>query len=216
MVSPGNALEKKRPLSTYKRRKSMLNTLTQNPVPTVLIGLGLYWLFKDGAEPFHETTRRHRSDHKSWGNSEKELQPSVEEQVIEKIRIAKDTVHGQVSEWQDEASQQAHELKEQARRQAKEWREGAGQKMEEVKGYLQEQGAVVRGEFNHLLDNNPLAVGAVMVALGTAVAAAIPASRKEDQWMGDSRDKVMKAVKSSVVSTVDDVKQKAGQVAEKV
>ncbi|WNM56596.1 hypothetical protein [Candidatus Nitrospira allomarina] len=194
----------------------MLNTLTQNPVPTVLIGLGLYWLFKDGAEPSHETTRRHRSDHNSWGNSEIEFQPSVGEQVTEKIRTAKDTVQGQVSEWQDEASHQAHELKEEASRRAKEWKEGAGQKMEEVKGYLQEQGAVVRGEFNHLLDNNPLAVGAVMVALGTVVAAAIPASRKEDQLMGDSRDRVMKAVKSSVVSTVDDVKHKAGQVAEKV
>lgn len=85
--------------------------------------------------------------------------------------------------------------------------EGGGrQKMEDVKGYLQEQGTVVRGEFNHLLDNNPLAVGAVMVALGAAVAAAIPGSRKEDQWMGDSRDSVMKAVKTTVQSTVEDVK----------
>ncbi|WP_447962969.1 hypothetical protein [Nitrospira sp. Ecomares 2.1] len=194
----------------------MLNTLTNNPVPTVLIGLGLYWLFKDGAVPSHETTRRHRSDNNPWRNGEKELRLSMEEQVTEKFRTAKDAVRGQVSEWKDEASHQAHELKEQASQQAKEWKEGAGQKMEEVKGYLQEKKAVVGGEFNHLLDSNPLAVGAVMVALGTAVAAAIPASRKEDQWMGDSRDRVMKAVKSSVESTVEDVKQKTGQVAEKV
>ena len=194
----------------------MLNTFTNNPVPTVLIGLGLYWLFKDGAEPSRQTKGRRRSDHTPWRNSEKEFQPSMDEQVTEKFRSAKDALQGQVSEWKDEANHQAHELKEQASQRAREWKEGAGQKMEEVKGYLQEQGAVVRGEFNHLLDNNPLTVGAVMVALGAVVATAIPASRKEDQWMGNSRDRVMKAVNSRVESTVEEVKQKTGQVAEKV
>ncbi|HSF09983.1 MAG TPA: hypothetical protein VLA60_11260, partial [Nitrospirales bacterium] len=128
----------------------MLNTFTNNPVPTVLIGLGLYWLLKDGAEPSHETQRPYRSDNTPWRNSEKEFQPSMEEQVTEKFRTAKDALQGQVSEWKDEASHRVHELKEQASQQAKEWKVGAGQKMEDVKGYLQEQGAVVRGEFNHL------------------------------------------------------------------
>ena len=194
----------------------MLNTFTNNPVPTVLIGLGLYWLLKEGDGPSRQTKERHRSNHTPWRNGEKEFLPSKEEQVTEQFPTAKDAPQGQVSEWKDEAKQQAHELKELASQRAKEWKKGAGQKMEEVKGYLQEQGTVVRGEFNHLLDNNPLAVGAVMVALGTVVAAAIPASWKEDQWMGDSGDRVMKAVNSRVESTVEEVKQKTGQVAEKV
>lgn len=194
----------------------MFNTFTNNPVPTVLVGLGLYWLVKDVPEPSHHTKRRHRSENNQWSNNEENFQPSIKEQVTEEFQTAKDAVQGQVSEWKEEASHQAQEWKEHASQQAKEWKVGAAQKMEDVKEYLQEQGTVVRGEFNHLLDNNPLAVGAVMVALGAVVAAAIPGSRKEDQWMGDSRDSVMKAVKTTVQSTVEDVKQKAGQVAEKV
>jgi hypothetical protein len=88
--------------------------------------------------------------------------------------------------------------------------------MEDVKGYLQEQGTLVRGEFNHLLDSNPLAVGAVMVALGAAVAAALPGTRKEDQWLGDSRDQMVKTVKTTVQSAVNDLTDKSGHIVEKV
>lgn len=106
----------------------MFNTFTNNPVPTVLIGLGLYWLVKDVAEPSHDTKRRHRSENNQWSNNEEDFQPSMEEQVTEEFQTAKDAVQGQVSEWKDEASHQAQEWKEQAGQQAKEWKVGAGRK----------------------------------------------------------------------------------------
>lgn len=182
----------------------MWNTITNNPVPSAFVGLGLYWLLKDSSgEP--QSTRTSYQDTSSRLSNHEDANSSMEEQVKDTLHTAKEAVQGHLSEWKDQASQHAHE-----------WQEETGQKLQEVKGYLQEKRMVARGEFNQLINENPLALGAVMIALGAAVAAAIPGSRKEDQWMGDSRDRVMKAVKTTVQSTVEDVKQKTGQVADKV
>lgn len=182
----------------------MLSTFTNNPVPTALVGLGLYWLWKDSSEGSQSTRKPYQDESSRWRNHEY-ANPSIEEQVKDKLQSAKDTVQGHLTEWKDQASNQAHE-----------WQEETGQKMQDVKGYIKEKGMVARGEFSQLLDTNPLAVGAVMVALGAVVAAAIPGSQKEDQWMGDSRDKMKDAVKTTVQSTAEDMTHKAAQVAERV
>ena len=181
----------------------MLNSLSNNPIPTVLVGLGLYWLWKDSPEGFQVPRKSYEDGSSRWRNHEI-ANPSMED-VKDTLQTAKDTVEGHLTELKDQASQQAQE-----------WQRETGQKIQDVKGYFKEKGTVARGEFRHLLDSNPLAVGAVMVALGAVVAAAIPGSRKEDEWMGDSRDKMMDAVKTTVRTTAEDVAQNAGQVAEKV
>lgn len=192
----------------------MLKTFTDNPVPTALVGLGLYWLLKNSSEGTNDPGRYFRAQptpgHHEFGD------PSVEDQVKEKLETAKDAVQEHLTGLKDQASHQALQWKEEATRQAHAWKEGSQQKIEEGKMYLQKQATAAKGEFNHLLDSNPLAVGAVMLAIGAAVAAALPGTRKEDQWMGDSRDQMMNAVKTTVESTVKDVKDKSGQIAEKV
>ena len=82
--------------------------------------------------------------------------------------------------------------------------------MVNVKGYIAEKRMVARGKFSQLLDAHPLAVGAGMVAPGVAVASAIPVSRKEDVWVGPSREKMVESVKTAVGATAEDVTQKAG------
>lgn len=181
----------------------MLKTLTDNPVPTALVGLGLYWLLKNSSEGSNDSGRCFRD-------------PSVEDQIKEKLQIAKDAVQERLTDLNEQASHQTLQWKEETTRQAYAWKEGSQQKIDEGKKYLQEKTTAARGEFNHLLDSNPLAVGAVMLVLGAAVAAALPGSRKEDQWMGNSREQMMNAVKATVQSTIKDVTNKSGQIAEMV
>lgn len=181
----------------------MRNTIMTIPLPTALVGLGLYWLFKSSSESSLATLGSDGTKSFPW-RQQVDDHPPMEEQK-EKLHDTKDTVEGHLTEWKDQARQQAYE-----------WKKGTEQKMENVKGYITEKGRVARGEFTQLLDTYPLAVGAGMVALGVAVAAAIPGSRKEDQWMGSSREKMVESVKTTVRSTAEDVTQKAGTIAEKV
>src|SRR5680860_218781 len=101
---------------------SMRNTFMNNPIPTALVGLGLYWLFKNPSEGSLDPLRPCRNESSRWRNHEYD-NTSMEEQVKEKLQNAKDTVQGHLTEWKD-----------QARQQAQEWKEETEQKMENVKG----------------------------------------------------------------------------------
>lgn len=61
---------------------------------------------------------------------------------------------------------------------------------------------LVRGVNRH-----PLAMGAVVVTLGAAIAAALPRSRQEDRWMGDVREKMKKSITPHIHLMVEEVKQ---------
>lgn len=47
-----------------------------------------------------------------------------------------------------------------------------------------------RQGFDYMLREQPLALGAIGLAVGAAVAAAVPRTRREDQWMGEASDRV--------------------------
>lgn len=210
----------------------MLDTITKNPVPAALVGLGMYWLLKGPSERqqklYGEPYRRYPNQDygmvagdnlegrmKEGMQTVQEGYHSVKDQVQEHVTDWKERAGHQTQQWKEQAAYQAQQWKEQATEKAHLWKEETGQKIEEVKGYIHEQSQMARNEFSSLMEKNPLAVGAVMLALGAAVAAALPGSRREDQWMGRSRDKMIDAVKTTVQSAVEDVTQKTEQAAEK-
>ena len=57
--------------------------------------------------------------------------------------------------------------------------------------YSQYQYRRAQRGFEYMLEEQPLALGAVGFAIGAAVGAAIPPTRREDQWMGSTRDNMM-------------------------
>jgi hypothetical protein len=64
-----------------------------------------------------------------------------------------------------------------------------------------ETGRRLEGRVEDAFHDNPLAVGAAVLAAGTVIGLAIPISQKEDEWMGAARDEV--------VEKVSDLAQKA-------
>lgn len=44
--------------------------------------------------------------------------------------------------------------------------------------------------FEHMLDDNPIALGALGVAAGAMLGAMLPSTESEDRWMGEMRDRV--------------------------
>jgi hypothetical protein len=84
--------------------------------------------------------------------------------------------------------------------------ERAGQ----MAGQARYQARRVEDRFQQMLQENPLAVGAVAFALGAAIGLTVPATRKEHELMGEARDSLMQQAKSSAQDTL----QRAQRVAE--
>jgi hypothetical protein len=67
-----------------------------------------------------------------------------------------------------------------------------------------------RSEVRHLSEENPLAAGAVALALGFAAGMMVPETSRERHWMGAARDRVVDRVQKAAGDTME----KVGQVAE--
>ena len=70
-------------------------------------------------------------------------------------------------------------------------------------------GGQVKINYEHYIEENPLAVGAVALALGAAVGFAIPLTSKENEYLGEYRDQVVEKASEAAQDAIGTVKQMA-------
>lgn len=70
-------------------------------------------------------------------------------------------------------------------------------------------GGQVKLNYDHYIEENPLAVGAVALALGAVVGFAIPMTQKENEYMGEYRDTVVEKAQATAQDALGTVKQMA-------
>ncbi|MCA1604660.1 MAG: DUF3618 domain-containing protein, partial [Acidobacteria bacterium] len=73
-------------------------------------------------------------------------------------------------------------------------------------------------QFQMTLQENPLAVGAVALALGAAVGLTVPVTRAENEYMGETRDNLIDKAQQVARDTMDKVQnvaQEAGRVVQR-
>jgi ElaB/YqjD/DUF883 family membrane-anchored ribosome-binding protein len=74
-----------------------------------------------------------------------------------------------------------------------------------------ELGTQARESYDYYIEENPLAVGAAALALGAVAGLAIPATRYEDEFLGDYRQQVVDRVQNAAGDLVDRVKEAASE-----
>jgi ElaB/YqjD/DUF883 family membrane-anchored ribosome-binding protein len=76
-----------------------------------------------------------------------------------------------------------------------------------------ELGHTAHEKYDHYIEENPLAVGAVALAVGAAVGFAIPSTRYEGQLVGETRDNLLHKAESVATEFVGTAKEKVREVA---
>lgn len=71
-------------------------------------------------------------------------------------------------------------------------------------------GGQVKVNYDYYIKENPLAVGAVALAVGAVVGMAIPLTKTENEYMGEYRDNVLEKAQTAASDAIDTVKQVAG------
>ena len=80
-----------------------------------------------------------------------------------------------------------------------------GSRAKDVAGSAQNQ-------YEHYMDENPLAVGAVVLAIGAAVGMAFPSTQAENRLMGEKRELLLQKAEESAREAIGKVQQVAGEV----
>jgi hypothetical protein len=71
-------------------------------------------------------------------------------------------------------------------------------------------GRRARSGFLETLHEHPLVLGALGLAVGAAIGAALPATEKEDEWLGDTRDRLTDRAKEAGREQVEKARAAAG------
>jgi hypothetical protein len=121
-----------------------------------------------------------------------EAADSVTDRVFEGTRRAAETATGTAREWRDRASQSGQESADAARDMFDQARRG----------------------YERLREQQPLALGAVGLVIGAAIAMALPRTQAEDEWMGDASDRVADKAREVGREQVQRAEQVAASAAE--
>jgi len=206
---------------TEERGNRLVNVVRDNPVPIALTTIGLgWWMWNQrsssrrvsygsgypasgfdatwdsrsgygaaGAEA--GTYRRFDGDRGVWVGGE------------EGGAAATDRVKNAVSD----ASERARETLSNATGKARETMDDVSGRTRQAAARAQQQigqySRQAKSQLQYWMEHNPLAVGAVAMAVGAAVGLALPETRREQELMGDARDRVVDNAKSMANNAVD-------------
>jgi ElaB/YqjD/DUF883 family membrane-anchored ribosome-binding protein len=183
-------------------KTSIVRTAKSNPFPFVLIGLGAGLLAyqtytgkgNNGRGRRHEFTagRDPRFASQRGGAAESGMLTSARETVshaAETVTGAAGTAYSKVTDVVDNAYTGANEVAHRAY-----------DKVGALKSTAVEQ-------YDHYIEENPLAVGAVAIALGAAVGMAIPSTRYESRMLGEYRQDLMDKAQTTASHLLDKTKE---------
>lgn len=221
-------------------RYGLIETIRQNPIPAALVGIGLGWMFmnrRSGASRSYDRYNNqggYYSASYDWADrgyarganayprgvygyrDEVAYASERGESTLQRAQAtagqianrAQETVSNAVSQAQETVGNVVDQAQDTASSLASQTQQAVGNFADQA----QYQAQRVEDRFQQALYENPLAVGAVALALGTAVGFALPQTQRENELMGEARDNLIDRAQEMAQSTVQQVQQVAGEV----
>jgi ElaB/YqjD/DUF883 family membrane-anchored ribosome-binding protein len=128
--------------------------------------------------------------------------------VQEGAQTVANRVQNQVENIVDSAQHYSQQASRQTQRHVNQWGNEAQYRADRARYGAQRAGR----QAYHSIEDNPLTFGAVALGIGVAIGLALPETRQEDRWLGDTRDRVFDAAQEAA----GDVAHRAQNVAEEV
>lgn len=201
---------------------TFVETIQRNPIPSALIGVGLGWLWMNTRKqasgssqygrPFLQNDWRRYDTGYDAGEYQSGAAGTTYSREEDRSRVGEIAGQAQqkAGEITHQAQQKAGEITDQVRQKAGEITHQVQQKASDVGHQAQEKAQRAAAGFEHLLEENPLAVGAMALTLGAAIGMVIPETRQENRMMGEARDQLVEKAQQ----TTEEVKQKVQSVAQ--
>jgi len=177
-------------------RDTLVDTVRNNPIPAALTGIGLVWLLMNRSK-----SSKARGESQSNGDAWDGVK-----QAVNGAGAAVSGAGHQISDAAGKALGQASDAAGNALHGASETAMGLVQGASETASHLAEQASdaaasVAKGAqqgvkrveagFQTQLQDNPIALGAAALAIGAVVGFSLPRTEREDQFMGETRDRLL-------------------------
>jgi hypothetical protein len=195
----------------------------EHPMPAAVVGLGLGWLMVESSRKpaAYDGLDREGGDsyRRGYGGTGSGVLSAAKDKVHDVAGSARDAFSSagdKVSDaagWTKEhASELGHQVAEKASTLGHQVTDRASGLRRQAKTGVRR----ARVGFWQTMEENPLMVGAATLALGVIAGLAIPSTDKEDELMGETRDRLFDEVKEAGHQALDKSKHVAEAVADKV
>jgi ElaB/YqjD/DUF883 family membrane-anchored ribosome-binding protein len=209
-LSPGEIIDE---LLTMARRngggfaRNLTTQIQNNPVPTLLTGVGLAWLMSASDRPPEP-----RGGYRAQGAQARSSMAHAGEragQMADSARSGVDHARESAHEYGRKAREMGHEAGERARdlgehignvaHRAREYMhemtDSLGANASDAGRRAQRARRWAGDEYQHLLHEQPLLLAGVGLAIGAALGALMPRTQTEDELMGEYSDRVKREAK---------------------
>lgn len=195
---------------------SIIGTVRSNPLPFALIGLGVGLLALQSRRSSSKSSPSYRYDYEAGNYTEGEYDAnggqrggrgnrSTLKSAGKSVGNVANSAYSGVSGAASSAYQGLTSVAGTAY-------EGVGTVGSQARRVAEQ----AQDQYEHYIEENPLAVGAVALALGAAVGFMIPATQAESHLMGEYRDNLMQKAGDAARGALDKVQQVAGDMANSV
>lgn len=217
---------------------SIVDTIKANPVPAAMIGLGLGWLLANRQSGGSSSTRVYRGGDTStsrtystggqygtgaqyddrstvsrtYSTGSTGVRYDESQSVGNRVGNVAQTAGDRVGDVAQNAGDKLGDVAQGAKERVGDITEEASERVSALTDRAQMGAQQAKGTFQQTLDDNPLMVGAVAMALGLAAGLSLPGTEAENRLLGESRDNLVEQAQS----VAQDTFQKAAQVAQDV
>ncbi len=177
--------------------QNLVNTVKNNPVPTLLTATGIAWMMLGQNRPTRARDSSYIPANASYG-----VDPAYQSSGDGKTAALKERaghLREGASESMAKAKQKMHHL---------------GSSASSARETMRQRAAQANEGFDHMLKEQPLALAAIGIALGALIGAAVPHTRKEDELLGESRDKVAQQAKEKAQEGYEKAEDLGSRLAE--
>lgn len=192
---------------------NMLETIKQNPLPAAIAALSIGWLFRKSSGMNNQSQSGNRQGRQSYQQYQPYEQYAYEPRyrsaayddrsagITDRVGDVAENVKERVGDVAGNVKDQAQHVASNVRNQAEHYGDQAMEQVEEARDWLQQT-----------MHTNPMALGAVALALGTAVGIALPGTPVENRVMGEARESLVEKVQETASQTIDKVQNVAKEV----
>jgi hypothetical protein len=204
-----------------------------NPVPAVLVGIGIAWLMMTkqrnagttfgrdyDTESFGEDMRDRAADMRDRAS---DVVDSAKDTVVDAVISARDSMTGKTARARDGMADTAARARDGIADTAARARDGiadtaarARAAWDRTSDTTRAQMDRVRGGYRQIMEEQPLALGALGLGLGALLAAAAPRTRVEDETLGKVADRLKDQVAEAGHEQMERARTAATEVSDAV
>jgi ElaB/YqjD/DUF883 family membrane-anchored ribosome-binding protein len=187
----------------------------QNPLPLALIGLGIGMLIMQSSRS-RSSYGNGSSGYRSHYNQGDSTLRQFADTSGKALSGAKDSIThaaGSAYEGVGHAAGSAYEGVSNAANSAY---QGVSKIASTTGHQIQNVAHKAQNQYERTLEDNPLAIGAIALAVGAIVGLAIPSTQYENEWMGDTRENLVHTVEDAARDAFSKVQEVAGEVTKTV